>query len=247
MRTPRLIALIMPASFALAASVSATPAEDVIAAAAKLGNAPNFAWTVTIEIANSQFPAMPSKGVTEKGGYTVVTTEFNGNTRQTVRKGEQMVMQNRDGQWMTLDELRQQTTGGGRGGFMTMGGGGQLDFAKDAASLAGKLKNVKEVDGAITGTLTAEDAAPLLTFGRGGRSGQGGGQTPPPAPKNAAGNVKFWLKDGELVKYAVNAKGTITTPNGDEREIDLTTTTEIKDVGHTKVTVPDEAKKKFVD
>jgi hypothetical protein len=228
----------MPASLALAASVSAAPADDVIAAAKKLGDAPNFAWTVTLEFANAPLAAMHSNGVTEKDGYSVITTEFSGNTRQTVRKGEQTVMQNRDGQWMTLEELRQQA-GGARGGFVMMGGGARMDFAKDAAKLAGQLKDVKVVDGAVTGTLSAEDAAPLLTFGRGGQAGG------PPPPKNAAGNAKFWLKDGQLVKYAVNAKGTVSSPNGDVRDIDLTTTTEIKNVGSTKVTVPEEAKKKL--
>ena len=110
--------LLLPCFAALATTlVHAAPADDVIAAAKKLGDAPNYAWTVTIEFGNSQLPAVPSNGATEKGGYTV--------------------------------------------------------------------------------------------------------------------------------KYAVHAKGTITTQNGDERDIDLTTTAEIKNVGSTKVTVPEEAKKKL--
>ena len=232
----------------------ASPADDIAAAAKKLGDAPNYAWTVTTEFANSQFPVVPAEGVTEKGGYTVVTTSFNGNTRQTVRKGEQIAMQNRDGEWMTLEELRQQfagaggaggggARGGGRGGFGMFGGGPQGDFAKDVANYATKLKDAKVVDGAIVGTLAAEDAAALLTFGRGGR---GGGDAPtPPAPKNASATVKIWLKDGAVAKYVINVKGSITTPNGDDRDIDLTTTTEIKDVGSTKVVVPEGAKKKL--
>lgn len=238
----------------------AGPTDDVAAAAKKLADAPNYSWTVTTEIANSQFPSVPAEGVTEKGGYTVVTTSFNGNTRQTVRKGEQMVMQNRDGDWMTMEEIRQQFANGGggtggapgggagggrggpgRGGFGMFGGGPQRDLAKDAANLADKLQDAKVVDGAIVGTLSAEDAATLLTFGRGGR---GGGQTPP-APKNAAATVKFWVKEGNLTKYVVNVKGTVATPNGDERDVDLTTTTELKNIGSTKVVVPEEAKKKL--
>jgi len=247
-------------SFAFASTLAhAAPTDDVIAAAKKLGEAPNYAWTVTTEFANSQFPAVPAEGVTEKGGYTVVTTSFNGNTRQTVRKGDQVVMQNRDGDWMTMEELRQQFAGGGGGGgggarggrgaggggFGMFGGGGaQRDFARDISNLAGKLTDVKTGDGVISGTLPPEEAVNLLTFGRGGRGGQGGGQTSP-APKNGSASAKFWLKDGGIVKYVVNVKGTVTTPNGDERDVDLTTTTEIKNVGSTKVTVPEEAKKKL--
>jgi hypothetical protein len=227
----------------------AGPTDDVAAAAKKLADAPNYSWRVTTEFANSQFPSMPSDGVTEKGGYTVITTTFNDNKRQTVRKGEELVMQNRDGAWVTMEEIRQQfagggaggaggaARGGGRGGFGMFGGGASMDFAKDVANLAADAKDAKLVDGAIVATLGADAVTSRLTFGR------GGGQTP--APKNASGSVKFWLKDGALVKYAVNVKGTVATPNGDEREIDLTTTTEIKDVGTTKVEVPDGAKKKF--
>ncbi|MBI5767087.1 MAG: hypothetical protein HZA93_04780 [Verrucomicrobia bacterium] len=251
-----------------AALVHAGPADDAAAAAKKVAAAANYSWTATTEIANSQFPAMPVNGVTEKGGYTVITREFNGNAMQTVRKGEQVVSQNMEGAWMTMEEMRQQFAnrggggggqgagggnrgggaggGGGRGfGGFGFGGGGQNNPAEDAANLAAKIKDAKLVDGAIAGTLSAEDAAPMLSFGgRGGRGGAGGG-TPPPAPKNVSASVKFWVKDGVLTKYVLNVKGTIATPNGDEREIDRTTTTEFKDIGSTKVTVPEEAKKKL--
>jgi hypothetical protein len=193
---------------------------------------------------------MPVEGQTEKGGFTVTTASFNGNSFQTVRKGEQVAMQNREGEWMTMEEMRRQFANGGgggnnggrggRGGF-GFGFGGQANPAEEAAMLAGKIKDAKVADGAIVGTLAAEDVAPLLTFGgRGGR----GGQTPP-APKNASGSVKFWVKDGALVKYAVTVKGTVTIPGGDERDVERTTTIELKNVGSTKVDVPEEAKKKL--
>ncbi len=245
------------ASVVAVSLVHASPADDVAAAASKLAVAPNYSWKVTTEFANSQFPAVPSEGVTEKDGYTVITTSFNGTTRQTVRKGEKLVMQNRDGEWITMEEMRQQfanAAGGGGGGaggqrgagragfgLFMMGRGAQMDFAKDAANLAGKIKDAKKEDGAIVGTLGESDAAALLSFGRGGR---GGGAAAPTA-KNASATVKFWLKDGQLAKYATSVKGTVTTPAGDEREVDLTTTTEISQVGSTKVVVPEDAKKKL--
>lgn len=237
-------------AFLTAAIACATPSEDVAAAAKKLGDAPNYAWTVTSEFANSQFPAMPMEGVTEKGGYTVVTVSFNGTTRQTVRKGEQVVMQNRDGDWMTMEELRQQfgggagggggQGGGGRGGFGMLGGGGQQDLAKNIATLAANLKDAKIVDGVIVGSLDREGVTAQMNAGRGGPRGG-----PMASPANASGSAKIWLKDGQIAKCIVNIKGTLTTPNGDTRDIDLTTTTEIKDVGATKVEVPADAKKKF--
>jgi hypothetical protein len=243
-----------------AALVHAGPADDAAAAAKKIADAANYSWTATTEIANSQFPAMPVNGVTEKGGYTVVTREFNGNAMQTVRKGEQVVSQNMEGAWMTAEEMRQQFAnraggggggggGGNRGGGRGFGGGfgmggGQNNPADDAANLAAKIKDAKLVDGAIVGTLSTDDAAALMTFGggRGGRGGGGGGQAP--APKNASASVKFWVKDGVLAKYILNVKGTVSF-GGEDRDMDRTTTTEFKNVGSTKVTVPEEAKKKL--
>jgi hypothetical protein len=65
-----------------------------------------------------------------------------------------------------------------------------------------------------------------------------------PEPKNAKGSVKFWIKDGVLSKYELKQQGTVTF-NGDDRDIDGTTTVQIKDMGTTKIQVPDEAKKKL--
>jgi hypothetical protein len=54
--------------------------------------------------------------------------------------------------------------------------------------------------------------------------------------------VKFWVTDGALTKYEFKVSGTVSY-NGNDRDVDRDTTTEITDVGTTKVTVPDEARK----
>jgi hypothetical protein len=61
---------------------------------------------------------------------------------------------------------------------------------------------------------------------------------------NAKGTVTFWLTDGKLVKFQTHVTGTVSF-NGNDRDMDRTTTTEIKDVGTTKVEVADDAKKKL--
>ena len=63
-------------------------------------------------------------------------------------------------------------------------------------------------------------------------------------PKNPKGSVKFWLKDGALVKFEVKVEAKMEF-NGNEFDASRTTTTEIKDVGTTKVKVPEAAKKKI--
>lgn len=239
----------------------AAPADDLAAAAKKLSDAPNLSWTSTTEMANSQFPTIPVEGATEKDGFTVITRKFNGNTTQTVRKGTQVVMQNRDGDWMTQEEMRAQFAGGGggggggggqrggagggRGGF---GGGGMFggglpgNPANGVVDLAAKLKNLQEENGVLTATVTGEEAATLFApaNGAGGRGGQTNF-----APKLSSITLKFWLKDGAVVKHSTHIIGTMTLPNGDDRELDSTTTIEFKNVGTTKVEVPEAAKKKL--
>jgi len=267
----------LAAAFATASSF-ATPVDDLTAAAKKLSDSPNYSWTATTQMAGGGgarggpgFGGGPVSGQTEKGGFTVITREFNGNSMQTVRKGEEVVMQNPQGTWMTMEEMRAQFAGGrggrgggggggtppggggtppgggggnrgggGRGGPGFFGGGAALP-GDEAVALVGAVKEFTAVDDLVSGVLTGEAIAQRLSFGRGGR---GGGGNPPPAPTNASGTVKFWLKDGALVKYEVHVKGTVEGRNGPQ-EIDRTTTTEITNVGSTKVDVPEAAKKKF--
>jgi hypothetical protein len=70
-----------------------------------------------------------------------------------------------------------------------------------------------------------------------------GGQAPPIT--NAKGSVKFWIKDGVITKYQTKVSGTTKNRDGDDMDIDRTTTVEIKDIGATKITVPDEVKTKM--
>ena len=72
--------------------------------------------------------------------------------------------------------------------------------------------------------------------------GRGGGNGP--EISGAKGSVKFWVKDGMLFKYEIKVQGKVSF-NGNDRDIDRTTTIEIKDIGSTKVEVPDDAKKKM--
>lgn len=65
-----------------------------------------------------------------------------------------------------------------------------------------------------------------------------------PEPKNAKGSVKFWIKDGMLSKYQTKVQGTVNF-NGDDRDIDRTTTVEIKDTGTTKIEIPEAAQQKM--
>ena len=111
-----------------------------------------------------------------------------------------------------------------------------------ADEMSSKLKEVKKEDDAYTVELSGDDAKPYMMMGRGRRGGGGGGQ--PPQIANAKIGLKIWIKDGMISKYSMHTTGTVTF-NGNDVDIDRTTTTEFSDVGSTKVDVPDEVKKKL--
>jgi hypothetical protein len=118
--------------------------------------------------------------------------------------------------------------------------------AVEAKELLGLVTTVTLADGVYSGDLTEAGAKARLTPapfpGFGGGGGFGGGE--PPAITGAKGTVKFWIKDGILVKYEYNLQGSMDMM-GNPIDINRTTRVEINDVGTTKIAVPDDAKKKM--
>ena len=210
----------------------AAPKDDVTAAAKALGDKPNYSWKQTVTVPEgSRFRPGPTEGKTEKDGHTHVTMSFGENKTEAIIKGEKAAVTNRDGEWQSVAELGEE----GPGRFL---GAMVRNFkapSAQAAELASQAKELTKEGDAYSGDLTEEGAKALLRFGRGA-----GGAT----ASNAKGSVKFWLKDGALSKYEFKVKGTVSF-DGNDREVDRTTTVEIKDVGTTKVAVPDSAKKKL--
>ena len=156
------------------------------------------------------------------------------NTIEAVKKGEKGAIKTADG-WQSLSEA----TGGDPGPAMFIARRVQT-FKTPAAQveeLAGKVKELKQDGDVYSGELTEEGAKSQLMFG-----GRGGGNGP--EISGAKGSVKFWVKDGLLSKYEVKVQGHVSF-NGNDRDVDRTTTVEIKDIGSTKVQVPDDAKKKL--
>ncbi len=231
---------------------------DVQAAAKKLGEAASYSWTSTPAAGGggARFQSGPTEDKTEKDGYTLLATKLGEAPLEAVLKGDKAVVKSADG-WKTPEELR---GGGGAqpggqqpadrrrmdpAGFMARR---LRDFkapADEAAGLAEKVQELKDDgQGAYSGEMTEEGAKALLSFGRGGRGGDPAAQNQGPQVSGAKGSVKFWIKDGVLCKYEVSVQGKVNF-GGREIEINRTTTVEIKDVGSTKVEVPEEAKNKL--
>lgn len=215
-------------------AADSSPKDDITAAVRKLAAAGSYSWKSTIENAGGGGFGGPTEGKTEKGGCTCLSMKRGDNTLEAVLKGDQGALKTQDS-WQSLAEAGAEQQGRGR--FLARMLQNYKTPAVQAEDLATKTKELKQDGDAYAGDLTEAGAKSVLTFG-----GRGGGNGP--EVSNAKGSVKFWIKDGVLSKYQVKVQGTVSF-NGNDRDVDRTTTVEIKDIGSTKVEVPDEAKKKL--
>jgi len=214
---------------------AADEAADIKAAAKKLADKPNYSWTSTTKSEGQQrFRVGPTEGKVEKDGWLHTKASFNDNAFETVRKGDKGAVK-RDEEWRTLTELDEDD----RGAFFARRVRSFKAPANEAEDLAGQTKGLKKGDGGLySGDLTEEGAQTFLSFG--------GRRPNTPGAQNAKGSAKFWVKDGLLSKYEIVVTGSFKRPDNDEEvKIDRTVTVEIKDVGTTKLAVPDEVKKKL--
>ncbi|MDB6108765.1 MAG: hypothetical protein JWR69_515 [Pedosphaera sp.] len=237
-----LFSLIMLAAGALMAA-DPSPKDDVTSAAQKLAAKDNYGWKTTVETpggggGGGRFRPGPTEGKTEKDGATFLSMTRGDNTIEAVLKGDKGAIKTEDG-WKTLAEATQGGDGQPNPGmFLARMLKNFKSPAAEVENLAGKVKELKKAEDAYSGELTEEGAKQLLTFGP--RPGGGDG----PTVSDAKGSVKFWITDGVLSKFQTKVQGKVSF-NGNDRDVDRTTTVEIKDVGKTKVSVPDEAKSKL--
>jgi hypothetical protein len=211
-----------------------SPKDDITTAAKKLGDKANYSWKSTVTVPEgSRFRPGPTEGKTEKEGVTHLTMSFGDNKSQAFLKGDKGAVSDPDGGWQTLADL---DNAEGPGRFFGRMFRTFKAPAAQAADLAARAKELKKEGDSVSGELNEEITKELLSFR--GRGGDGATVT------NPKGSVKFWVKDGVLSKYEFKVQGKVSF-DGNERDVDRTTTVEITDVGATKVVVPEEAKKKL--
>jgi len=219
-------------------AADATPANQVSNAIARLKAATNYSWTATtVTPPDAPFTPAPIKGQTDSSGFARFSTELGDNTVETVLKGDKAAFKGDEGWQLAV-------AGGGFSPDMLA-----LNLAKngppgDEAGIIFKgVTKWKALDGgALGGDLSAEAATDLLTFGP--RRSGAKANTDMPGPKGVKGSAKFWVKDGALVKYQTHLTGTVTF-DGNDTALDFTRTTEIQEVGTTKMHIAEEAKKKL--
>ncbi len=215
----------------------AAPKDDVKAAAKKLGD--NYSWKATVENAGGGrgFGGGASEGKTA-GGETWVSRPMRDTTIEAFLSGTNKGAIKTPEGWRSLREAAQDDGGGFNPVMFTARMLQEFKGpAAQAAELAEQAQELKADGEALSGDLTEAGAKNLLTF----RPREGGDG---PEVRGAKGSVKFWIKDGQITKYQFKVQGTVSF-GGNDRDVDRTTTIEIKDVGTTKVEVPAEAKTKL--
>jgi len=223
------------ASFALA-----DPKDDISAAIQKLKDAGSYTWTATIDSQGGFSMTGTTQGQIQSDGTLSVTNNFtfgdNTRTMQFIKKGDAFAVKTEDG-WQSPDDL---ANAGGGGRFR---GGMMRNFQAPASQmldLVDKLQNIQIADGVYTADLNDDGAKQALMFGGRRRNADGGG----PDISNAKASIKIWITDGALTKTVLHATGTVSF-NGNDNDVDRTTTTEFKNIGSTTVDIPPEAAAKM--
>jgi hypothetical protein len=211
---------------------------------------PNYSWSsaATGGRGNQQ----PVEYKANKEGYATFTAAGfqGGDSTDIVMKGDKGAAKMADG-WKSTAELQKASDDAAAGG----GGGFGPEFivlfrmnsfstpAAQAKALLDKATNVKKTDDTYTADLAEASAKDLMSFRRPGGAAAAG-NAPQMTVKDAKGTLKLTVKDGMLSKVEIHLTGTRTFQDNDT-PVDQTTTLTIKEVGTTKVTVPDDAKKKL--
>jgi hypothetical protein len=221
--TPILLALLA----VRVAAADSTAKDDVVAASKKLGDQPNYSWKENVVVPdNSPFKPGPTEGKWEKGGDTYFTLSFGDDTTKIYLEGDKSAISDPDGGWQSAKEMGADE---GPGRFVAAIVGMFKAPAAQAEELAGTAKELVQDGDALSSDMTDEGAKSQFRFGK---------------VTNPKGSVKFWIKDGQLVKYEFKITGKAEF-NGNEFDVDRDTTIEIANVGATKIDVPADAKKKL--
>lgn len=213
-------------------AAESSPKDEVSDAVKKLADASNYSWKSTVEF--GQFNGS-TDGKADKEGLVSLSMTFGDNTTQAFLKSGKGAVKSQDQDWQSLAEL-EAATDQGPARFLLRRLQNFKTPAAEITNVVAKTKELKKDGDVYSADLTEAGAKELLSFGR--RMGNA------PEPKNAKGSIKIWIKSGAITKYVENVSGTVQF-NGEDRDIDRTTTTEFKDVGATKIEVPEAAKKKL--
>lgn len=204
-----------------------TPKADIVAATKKLDAKPNYSWTTTTVVPESTpFKPGPSAGKAIQGGLAYFNFTFGDNTTEVYLQGETNAIGSAAGGWQTAKELENDDGPGRFTSFLVRNFKAPVAQAEELVEAAKELKKEGE---SYASDLTEDGAKKQFRWRN------------VTEPK---GSVKFWIKDGQLQKFQYKLTGKVDF-NGNEIDVDRETTVEIKDVGTTKLELPEAVKKKW--
>lgn len=225
MKHPLFLSLALLTAAALYAADS-SPKDEITAAAKKLDSQTNYSWKATVIVPDSApFKPGPTEGKTEKDGFTYVEISFGDNITEAVKKSDKAVV-TVEGEWKLASELENDE------GFGRFLGSLAKNIKTPAAQVLEAIpltKEWKKEGDVYSAEFTPEGVKKQYRFGE---------------PQNPKGALKVWVKDGMVSKMEVKTEAKMEF-NGNEFDASRTTTTEIKNIGTTKVNVPADAKKKL--
>lgn len=214
----------------ICSSALAQTPQAVSDAIKKLRDASNYTWTVTTELPGAPFEIAPITGTTDTNGFVMLKSEAGKNV--VVAKGEARVLKTSSG-WKSVTVLGSDKDPAALDLLTTKTPPDEL------AALTAKLNEIKSAgDNSFTGTFDTASAKAYLQSSMEARPGPGGKT---PDTKNASGKFQLWLKDGLPQKYTLTINAELSLPFG-TKDVTRIGTTEIKDIGNTKVEVPKEAR-----
>ena len=219
-------------------AAESSPQDRIVSAAKQLSAQPDYSWTTTVKEgdgSSAPFPGLSGKAI--NGGPRCLISMTGTTSSEVYLNGQKGTAKGPEG-WRTFDEIAKP------GGFAAALVGYLRSYkapSVECEALSRELQNVKEQKGILSGDLKGEFAAKeYMEFFIPRYAGQD-----PPKITDPKGSVKFWIEKGMITKYEIDVQCKVT--RGDqESEFHRTTTVEIKDVGTTKLEVPEGAKQKLL-
>ena len=257
------------------AAALADDKSDAAAAVKRLGDSASYAWTTTVEGGFGRGPTEGKTEKAGYTTYNVTMMEDNYQVMMKGEKALAKAPDGRWMTTADLQKASDDAGGFSPELFVLLRIQNFMTPADQAKEIIAKFQNVKKApDGSYTADMAEETVKTLLSFrrpaaaagaasapasapaagggnrggfggGGGGAGAGGGGGIPDVKVTDAKGDVKFWVKDGAVNKMAVHTTGTMAFGDFEPREVDQTATTEIKELGTTKVEVPADVKAKL--
>lgn len=212
-------------------AVDSSTENELRAAVKRLGD--NYSWHVALKdpASHAEVDPAPMDGMLADGIISICMQRKEGKT-EILLMGAKGAVKRRGKPWESFSALERGDDFGGM--FIARLWMSYKAPAAQAAELAGKTKDLACRGDLYSGDLTEEGARSLLWF-RGPRDGED------PIIRDAKGSAKFWLKNGQLWKCEYKVQGAITF-GGKESNSSPTITVEIKNVGSTRIDIPEDAK-----